>query len=118
MKSIVKLLLLLLVLNAGVQVGRAVWRSYALEDALHSQVLHASVKTEAALKARVVDIAEKSGVELDPADIEVGRDGDLTTIETSYVDNIPVAPFYSYPWTFKVATSAKFVKPLGLDEIR
>ena len=118
MKSIIKLLLLLLVLNAGVQVGRAVWRSYALEDALKSQVLHGPVTNEAGLKARVVEIAEKNGVELDPPDIEIGADGDLTTIETSYVDNIPVTPFYSYPWTFQVATSAKFVKPLGIDQIR
>ena len=104
MKTIIKLLVTALVVNATVRLGQSAWAQYQFRDSVQELVLFGSAETPTELKQEIIAEAAEQGVPVGVDDVMVDRQGMLTTAEASYVDPVEVFPRYIYPvtWTFKV----------------
>jgi hypothetical protein len=104
MKTIVKLLIAAVIVNATVRLGLSAWQQYQFRDAVQGMLLFGGSQTPAQLRDQIVEEAEQQGLPLDASDVIVERQGMLTTAETTYIDEIEVFPRYVYPmtWSFKV----------------
>lgn len=104
MKTIIKLLVAAVILNATVRLGMSALTQYQFRDAVQEAVLFGSQETTGDLQAVILKEAEELGVPLEAGNVDVERQGMLTTAEATYTDQIEVFPRYFYPmtWTFKV----------------
>ena len=104
MKTIIKLLVAAVILNATARLGLSAWQQYQFRDSVQEMLLFGNSQTTAQLQEQIVEEAEEQGVPLAASDVIVERQGMLTTAETTYVDEIEVFPRYVYPmtWSFKV----------------
>ena len=104
MKTIIKLIIAVVILNATARLGMSALTQYQFRDAVQEAVLFGSHETTADLLAAILKEAEERGVALEADDVHVERQGMLTTAEATYTDNIEVFPRYIYPmvWSFKV----------------
>jgi hypothetical protein len=104
MKTIIKLIIAAVVLNATARLGMSALTQYQFRDAVQSAVLFGSHETTGGLQEAILKEAEDRGVALDADDVDVERQGMLTTAEVTYTDDIEIFPRYIYPmvWSFKV----------------
>lgn len=104
MKTLIKLIIAVIVLNATARLGMSALTQYQFRDAAQEAVLFGSHETTGELQAAILEEAEDLGVALEGEDVNVERQGMLTTAEVTYTDNIEVFPRYTYPmvWSFKV----------------
>jgi hypothetical protein len=104
MKTIIKLLIAALILNATARLGMSALTQYQFRDAVRETVLFGSRETTGELQAVILKEAAERGLALDAEDVTVERQGMLTTAEATYTDNVEVFPRYTYPmvWSFKV----------------
>lgn len=104
MKTIIKLLVAAVIVNATARLGLSAWTNYQFRDSVQEMVLFGATQTTAELKKEIVNAAADQGVPIADQDVVVERQGFLTTAEVTYVDEIEVFPRYIYPmtWTFKV----------------
>jgi hypothetical protein len=106
MKSVLKLLLMLAVLNAVFHTGRAAMTYYQLKDATEQMLTFGSQTSTAQLQARILDKAGEMDVPLQPEDLEVKRDGARTSASASYTQPVEVFPSYQYPMKFSYTVEA------------
>jgi hypothetical protein len=104
MKTVIKLLVAAMVLNATVRLGISAWTQYQFRDTVQELVLFGSTHTTEQLKQEIMDEANEQGVPVGDEDVRVAREGMLTTAAATYVDEIELFPRYVYPmtWSFKV----------------
>ena len=104
MKTVIKLLVAMVVLNATVRLGMSAWTQYQFRDSVQEVVLFGGTQTTAKLKQAIMEEAAEQGVPVADDDVAVQREGMLTTAEATYVDDIELFPTYVYPmtWSFKV----------------
>lgn len=92
MKTIIQILIAAVVINAAVRATESAWRYYSFKDAVEQEVLFGTQQTTTQLQQRVVDIAGDYDIELDPADVEVGREREETRVSFAYYEGIPLVP--------------------------
>jgi hypothetical protein len=104
MKTVIKLLVAALIVNATARLGLSAWTQYQFRDSVQELVLFGSTETPAELKKEIIEEAADQGVPVADDDVLVDREGMLTTAQATYVDEIELFPRYVYPmtWTFKV----------------
>jgi hypothetical protein len=104
MKTVIKLLVAALIVNATARLGLSAWTQYQFRDSVQELVLFGSSETPADLKKEIIEEAADQGVPVADDDVLVDREGMLTTAQATYVDEIELFPRYVYPmtWTFKV----------------
>jgi len=106
MKTIVKVVVAVVVLNAVGRVGLAAWNYYQLRDAAQQAVMFGAQEPPAEIQGRIL----KKAIELDlPVQAEavvVQRQGIRTEAETSYTQSVEVFPRYRYPFTFSFSVEA------------
>ena len=104
MKTLIKLLIAAVIVNATGRMALSAWTNYQFRDSVQEVVLFGAHETLADLKNEIMKEAGEQGVPVDDEDVIVERQGMLTTAEASYVDEIELFPRYVYPmnWSFKV----------------
>ena len=104
MKTVIKLLVAALIVNATARLGLSAWTQYQFRDSVQELVLFGSSESPAELKKEIIEEAADQGVPVADDDVLVDREGMLTTAQATYVDEIELFPRYVYPmtWTFKV----------------
>ena len=104
MKTLVKLLVAAVILNATVRLGLSTWQQYQFRDSVQQAILFGGKESTAQIKEQIIEEAGEQGVPLAAGDVTVERNGMLTTVEATYVDEIELFPRYVYPmtWSFKV----------------
>ena len=104
MKTIIKLLVAAVILNATVRLGLSALQQYQFKDKVQQAILFGGSESPAQLKEQIIEEAEALAVPLAAGDVTVERHGMLTTAEATYVDEIELFPRYVYPmtWNFKV----------------
>jgi hypothetical protein len=96
------LVVFLLIAHATVRVGQ-VWIHYqTFKDGIRETVLFAGTQTDDALRDRVMALARKNSIPLDPNFVTIDRAGGGLTITASYVEQVQVLPGYRRPWQFDV----------------
>lgn len=117
MKTILKILLAVLVINACVQGGRSAWRHLEFKDAVDQEARFGSSKTPSQLRDRLIQLGAEHGVTLAPEDVTVEKRGVQTYVALTYREGIPVVPaVYVYQRSFAFTLLVEPLHMLTPDE--
>jgi hypothetical protein len=97
MKTVIKLVIGVALINAALRSGLAAWKYYQLKDEAQQVILFGSATPTEQLRSEILDKAEELDLPLEPDDVDVQRDGDRTVAFASYVQPIELLPMYTYP---------------------
>jgi hypothetical protein len=92
LKTIIRLLVVALLLNAALRVGNAFWRYYAFKDDVEQLVRFGETETAASLHRQILQIAEEQGIDLYPADLVVEKEKAQTHVSALYGEQIELLP--------------------------
>lgn len=104
MKTILKLLLAAIVINASVRGGMAAAGYFRFKDAAQQAVLFGSDSTPEEIQQLIIERAQALKLPVAIENIQVNRQGGRTWADASYSQNIEVFPKQQYPvsWSFRV----------------
>jgi hypothetical protein len=111
MKTLFKLVVAVLVLNASVRGALAMWQYYEFKDAAQQVVLFGQRAEPEEIQATILARASEMRVPVRADDVKVSRDGQRTVAEGFYTT--PVEFFPNYPWPVKFTF---IVDALSLNE--
>jgi hypothetical protein len=101
MKTIIKLLIAVAIINATARVGMAAARYYQLKDESQELVTFGGNTVPGELQNQILLKAEELQLPLAFDDILVSRQGLRTTASAAYTDSVEVFPNYKYPIRFQ-----------------
>ena len=97
-KTIVKLVVVVLIANATWRIGNAYVSHYNFTDAVHQLSLFRGQQTDDMLRKRIFEAASNFDIPVD--DITLLSRDRHTIVDGAYVREIEVAPGFVYPWPF------------------
>ena len=97
MKTILKLVVALALVNAAVRGGLVAMSYYQLKDAAQQEVTWGGRTPPAQLVSNVLEKAAELNVPLDAENVEASRNGDLTVIGIAYTQPVELFPTFIYP---------------------
>jgi hypothetical protein len=100
MKVIVKIIAVIIILNAASQVALASWRHFQLRDAAEQAVTFGAGQDPAAIKGGILRRAAELNLPVSEANVTVVRNGKYTSANASYTQAIELFPTYTYPYDF------------------
>jgi hypothetical protein len=106
MKTLIKLALAALVLHATWRSAEVYWRYYQFKDEVKETAQFGAKNTPEQIQNRVMELASRHSIPLDPEHINVRRDGTHTGIDAVYTDRVELIPTKFYPWEFTVSVDA------------
>jgi hypothetical protein len=113
LKTVIKLLIVALVLNACVRGAIASWEHYRLRDAIEQEAKYSSLKTVPALRQHLAEVAAAHDVWLEPNDIQIEQDGSRITVTMAYYDYIELVPrLYTREHLFEFSIAVMPARPL------
>lgn len=114
MKTLLKLVIAVLVLNAAVRGALAMWEYYEFKDAAQQVVLFGQRSEPEEIRASIVAKGNEMRVPVRPDDVKVSRDETRTVAEGFYIQPVQFFPNYSYPVKFSFVVDALSLgEPLG-----
>jgi hypothetical protein len=111
-KTIIKLLIAIALINAVVRTGLVAVRYYELKDAVQQLVTFSADAAPNDIQNHIMEKAEELQVPLNYDDVDVTRDGPRTIATASYTEPIELFPSYQYPYTFSFS-----VEGLSLNRV-
>jgi hypothetical protein len=118
MKTTIKILIAIAILNAAGRAGMAAAGYYQLKDASQELVTFGGQVSPGDIQNHILEKAQSFSVPLEPGDVEVTRDGLRTTAKASYTQDVEVFPNYIYPMTFNFSVEALSMAGLNGDTLR
>jgi hypothetical protein len=117
MKTVLKLVIAVAILNAAFRGGDSAWRYYQLKDAAERSLLFGSSSTSQQLHTQIMERAMELLVPLDSQDLRVYWKTGRRTAEASYTQQVEFFPGYRYPvpFSFSVDTVAVGTAPANDD---
>jgi hypothetical protein len=106
MKTLFKLVVALLVLNASARGAMAMWSHYQFKDATQQIVLLNQRATTDELRTAILAKATELNVPVQPVDIDVTSDSTRTVAEVNYTQTVQFFPNYPYPMKFSFIVDA------------
>ena len=100
MKTIIKLLITIAILNAVARAGLAAARYYEFKDEAQELVTFGGDAAPNVIQNHIMEKAEALALPITSEDISVTRDGINTIATASYTQPVEVFPRYQYPFTF------------------
>ena len=114
MKTLFKLVIAILVLNAAVRGGLAMLQYYEFKDAAQQVVLFGQRSDPEEIQAKIVARAHDMSVPVMPDNVKVSRDETRTVAEGFYIQTVQFFPNYPYPVKFTFVVDALSLgEPLG-----
>src|SRR5256885_1956287 len=105
-KTIVKLVIAALVVNACWRSANVVLKYFNFKDAVHEMVLFSNAKSDAQMEAKVMELASQFDVPVAAENVEILHQENRTIINANYTDKIELIPTKSFPFQFKVNVEA------------
>jgi hypothetical protein len=102
MKTILKLALAALIINACWHAGTAFWRYYRFKDEVQQAALFGSSKPDVDLQNGVIDTARRMQLPLAPGSVSVHREEGHTYVTATYTEQIQLVPTYYFPYQFNL----------------
>jgi hypothetical protein len=99
-KTIVKLAIVALLANAAWQVFNVYWPHYKFEDAVRATTQYRGDKTDAQVRARILELATLFDVPVTEENLTMRHEQAHTIVDASYVQPVQLAPGYTYQWPF------------------
>lgn len=113
MKTFIKLLVAVAILNAVVRVGLATASYYEFKDQTQQLITFGADASVAELQDQVLERATALDLPVTPDDIEVTREGKRTAASASYTEPVEVFPSYQYPIDFQFTVEGLNLAGLG-----
>jgi len=111
MKTILKLLIVVAILNACFQGARAAWGYYQFKDGSQQAILFAGDASIGQLQQEILRRGKELEIPVDVQNITVTQDGQRTTVEVAYTQPVEFVPRYEYPVQFSFRVDALAVNP-------
>jgi hypothetical protein len=105
MRTLIKLLIVGLIVNATYHVSSAYWQFYEFKDALRDIAQSGERQSDQELQGRAADVASDLDIPIGRHQIAVQRDRRHTGITASYRRDIEIFPNYLHPWEFTADVS-------------
>ena len=106
MKTVIKLIIAAVLVNAAYRSGSVFLKYYQFKDETQQMVLFGQAETPPALTSQILNEAVKREVPLDGDGVSVNREGMRTVAEVSYTERIEIFPRYFYPVDFSFSAEA------------
>jgi len=106
MKTVIKLIIAAVLVNAAYRGGSVFLKYYQFKDETQQMVLFGQAETVQALAGQILNEAVKREVPLDGDGVSVNREGMRTVAEVSYTERIEIFPRYFYPMAFSFSAEA------------
>ena len=116
MKTIIKLLITVAVINALYRVGMATATYYQFKDASHQIALFAGYESQSALHSRVMDMAAAYNVPIAPHQVTVRRNGLRTVIEAEYEQPVELFPRFTRSAKVSFSVEAFSTRPESVSD--
>ncbi len=100
MKTIIKLLITLAILNAVARGAMVAWTYYQFRDKAEQLVIFGARSTPAELHEQIVAAAADLDVPVAPENVSVERQDARTRAQAEYVQPVELFPSYTYPLNF------------------
>ena len=113
MKTVIKLLIAVAVVNGVVRVGLAAASYYQFKDQVQEIVTFGAEAPVGELQDQVLERATALSLPVDAEDIEVTREGKRTAASASYTQQVEVFPSYQYPINFQFTVEGLNLAGLG-----
>ena len=107
MKTILKIAVALVLINAVVRVGLVAWSYYQLKDAAQQEVTFAGRMPADMIASRVFEKAVELQVPIEREAIAVSRDDTLVHLDASYTQPVELFPSYVYPVELSFSVEAR-----------
>jgi len=114
-KTVIKLVIAAVIINGAVRIGMAYAGFYQLKDAAQQLVTFGAQASTGEIQNQLVTKAAALNVPLDPANIDVQRAGQQTSLTTKYTQGVQVFPNYTYPISFQFSVNAMNMAGLGAN---
>jgi hypothetical protein len=99
-KFLVKLAIVALLANAAWRVGSAYASYYKFKDAVQETTVYGPDKTDAQLRARIMELATEFDLAIAEDSFTIRRELNHTIVDGTFVQPVEVVPRYKYPWAF------------------
>lgn len=97
MKTIIKLVVVLAILNAAARGAIAAWTFYEFRDAAQQLVIFGVDASTDELRAQIIERASDLDVPLNPDNVTIRREGPRTWADAAYVQPVELFPRFIYP---------------------
>src|SRR5690348_1225994 len=106
MKTVIKLIIAAVLINAAYRSGTVFLKYYQFKDETQQMVLFGQSETVTSLTSQIVEEGMKRDVPVDDDDVTVTRQGMRTVAEVSYSENVELFPRFIYPVNFSFSAEA------------
>ena len=106
MKTLIKLIVAALLVNAAYHGGSVFLKYYQFKDETQQMILFGQAQPVAQLTSQILGEAMKRDVPLDEDGLMVTREGARTLAEVNYTENVELFPRYLYPVNFSFSAEA------------
>ena len=106
MKTIIKLLSTVAVLNAVVRSGSVALTYFQFRDATQELATFSGTTTMAVLREQIMSKAAELKVPIADENLAITREGVRTRVQASYVQPVELCPRYVYPASFSFIVDA------------
>jgi hypothetical protein len=114
-KTVIKLLIALAVLNAAFRGGLAAWSHFELKDAAQQLILFGSNVPTAQISYLILDKAVELDVPLEAENVDVSRKGNRTVVYASYTKPVEFFPSFIYPLNLSFMVEALSLSPSNVQ---
>ena len=116
MKTIFKIVVALIIVNAVFRAGVVAWDYYELRDEAQQLIVFGAGTTIVDLHNRILMKAMELQVPLQSENLIVRRDGQRTFVEARYTHPVEYFPNQTYPAELSFAVDAFSMQPMTADE--
>ena len=106
MKTIIKLIIAAVLVNAAYQSGSVFLKYYQFKDEIQQMILFGQAESVTDLTRQILGEAMKRDVPLDEDGLMVNREGARTVAEVSYTEPVELFPRWQYPVEFSFSAEA------------
>ena len=117
LRKVIKLAIPLLIAHALYRSVPVFVNYYQFRDAVKEAALFSKDRADNEIAQRVMDLAVRHDIPLDPESIQIRREKQYTYIDANYVQDIEWIPTYRRPWTFKVEVEGWSVRPTTAEDV-
>jgi hypothetical protein len=116
-KTIIKLVIAGIILNACARGGQAAWQYYQLKDQAQQTLIFGADATMRQIHDQIMRRAAELDVPLPSEGLEITRDGSRTMARAAYTQPVELFPRYRYPFKFSFNVDALSVKPTKAEDL-
>jgi hypothetical protein len=118
MKTVLKIVIALVFLNAVIRGADSLWSYYKFKDEAQRMLLFGSGSTTEELQAQILSAAADLEIPLAAERLSVRRDGRRSVAEASYTQRVEFFPNYPYPVEFSFVVEAVSISPAAPERKR